>query len=159
MRFVRVAVAGAVCALALAACALNASPAQRLRFQPPSGWQPSPGIMGFMQFWRSPGDREALILFKSPTQLTANDVFSNDRMKDTLQDMQIEQRHAIQICGNQPATYVRGRGTSPKRGDETVEMVFTTIKGASYFALYTRPIGSSPTFAAQVALRELCPKP
>lgn len=115
--------------------------------------------MGFMQFWRTPDDREALILFKSPTQLTANDVFSNDQMKDTLKDMQIEQRHPIQICGNQPATYVRGRGTSPKRGDEDVEMVFTTINGASYFALYTRPIGATPNFAAQAALRELCPKP
>ncbi len=112
-----------------------------------------------MQFWRTPDDRETLILFKSPTPLTANDVFSNDRMQDTLKDMQIEERHAIQICGNQPATYVRGRGTSPKRGDEDVEMVMTTVRSTSYFALYVRPIGARPTFAAQAALRELCPKP
>ena len=157
MRLLSIAAVG--CALALAACAFNASPAEGLRFQPPSGWQSSPGIMGIMQFWRTPDEREALILFKSPTQLTADDVFSNDRMKDTLKDMQIEQRHAIQICGNQPATYVRGRGTSPKRGDEDVEMVFTTIKSTSYFALYTRPIGATPNFAAQAALRELCTKP
>lgn len=115
--------------------------------------------MGFMQFWRSESDREALILFKTPKQVTANDIFSNDRMKDTLQGMQIEQRQAIQICGSQPATYVRGRGTSPKRGDEDVEMVFTTINDASYFALYTRPIGSVPNVAAEAALRELCSKP
>jgi hypothetical protein len=158
MRLSRIAAAAVGCALALAACAFNASPAQGLKFQPPPGWQSSPGIMGFMQFWRTPNDREALILFKSPTPLTANDVFSNDRMKDTLKDMQVEQRHSIQICGNQPATYVRGRGTSPKRGDEDVEMVFTTINRASYFALYTRPIGAAPNFAAQAALRELCPK-
>ena len=100
-----------------------------------------------------------MILFKSPTPLTANDVFSNNQMKATLKDVQIEQRHQIQICGSQPATYVRGRGTSPKRGDEDVEMVFTSIKGASYFALYVRPIGSTPNFMAQAALRELCPKP
>ncbi len=114
--------------------------------------------MGFMQFWRTPDDREALMLFKSPTRLTANDVFSNDRMQDTLKDVQIEQRRPIQICGNQPATYVRGRGTSPKRGDEDVEMVFTSINNTSYFALYVRPIGSAPNFAAQAALRELCTK-
>jgi hypothetical protein len=158
MRFLRIAVAGVGCALVLAACGFNASPAQGLRFQPPAGWQSSPGIMGFMQFWRTPDDREALILFKSPTRLTANDVFSNDRMQDTLKDVQIEQRRPIQICGSQPATYVRGRGTSPKRGDEDVEMVFTSISNTSYFALYVRPIGSAPNFAAQAALRELCTK-
>lgn len=159
MRLLGIAAVAIGCALALAACAFNASPAQGLRFQPPLGWQSSPGIMGFMQFWRTPDDRETLILFKSPTPLTANDVFSNDRMQDTLKDMQIEERHAIQICGNQPATYVRGRGTSPKRGDEDVEMVMTTVRSTSYFALYVRPIGARPTFAAQAALRELCPKP
>jgi len=112
-----------------------------------------------MQFWRTPDEREALILFKSPKPITANDVFANDRMKDTLQGIQIEQRHAIQICGGQPATYVRGRGSSRKRGDEDVEMVITTVNGTSYFALYRRPFGARPTFAAQAALRELCPKP
>ncbi len=159
MRFLKIAAWATGCALALAACAFNASPAQGLRFQPPPGWQSSPGIMGFMQFWRTPDDREALILFKSPTPITANDVFSNDRMQDTLKDMQIEQRRAIQICGNQPATYIRGRGTSPKRGDEDVEMVMTTVHNTSYFALYVRPIGAAPNFAAQTALRELCSKP
>lgn len=159
MRLLRIAASAVACAPVLAACAFNASPAQGLRFQPPPGWQSSPGIMGFMQFWRTADDREALILFKSPTRLTANDVFSNDRMKDTVKDMQIEQRSPIQICGNQPATYVRGRGTSPKRGDEDVEMVFTTVNGTSYFALYTRPIGATPNSAAEAALRELCPKP
>jgi hypothetical protein len=158
MRLSRSGVA-AVCCCALAACGFSSSPAQGLRFTAPAGWQSSPGILGFMQFWRTPDDREALILFKSPRPITANDVFSNDRMKDTLQGMQIEQRHPIEICGSQPATYVRGRGTSPKRGDEDVEMVITTVNGASYFALYTRPIGAKPNFAAQAALRELCPKP
>lgn len=146
------------CALALAGCGITASPADGLRFQPPPGWQSSPGIMGFMQFWRTADEREALILFKSPRPITANDILSNDRMKDTLQGLQIEQRHAIQICGNQPATYVRGRGTSPKRGDEDAEMVIATVDGASYFALYVRPIGAKPNFAAQAALRELCAK-
>jgi hypothetical protein len=111
-----------------------------------------------MQFWRTADEREALILFKSPRPITANDILSNDRMKDTLQGLQIEQRHAIQICGNQPATYVRGRGTSPKHGDEDAEMVITTVNGTSYFALYVRPIGAEPNFAAQAALRELCAK-
>ena len=158
MRLVRSGVAAVGCALALAACGLNSSPAQGLRFAPPPGWQSSPGIMGFMQFWRTPDDREVLILFKSPRAITPNDVLSNYRMKDTLQGMQIEERRAIEICGNQPATYVRGRGRSVRRGDQDVEFVLTTVRGTGYFALYARPIGATPNSAAEAALREICPK-
>ena len=49
----------------------TASPSRR----PPAG-SSSPGIMGFMQFWRPPSnEREVLMLFKSPTPLETHDVF------------------------------------------------------------------------------------
>ena len=64
---------GAVRARACAARAAAggaASPRARptaSRFKAPPGWQASPGIMGFMQFWRPPdNDNEVLMLFKSP---------------------------------------------------------------------------------------------
>src|SRR5580700_8390627 len=104
----------AVCfvgAVAQTGCAFSASPADGLTFQAPPGWQSSPGIMGFMQFWRPPSsDREVLMLFKSPKPLATNEVFSNAQMQDSLKDVQIQSRRTIQICGNQPAAYVQARG-------------------------------------------------
>lgn len=141
-------------------CALNASPAEGLRFQPPAGWRPSPAIMGFMQFWRSPlDDREVLMLFKSPRPLQEHDVFSNAQLHDTLRDVTIEQRRAIAICGRQPAMYVAARGSSARSERDRVEMVMTTSGGNSYFALYVRPLAAAPDPMAEAALRELCAKP
>jgi len=161
VRLFRIGPAALCCigALALAACGFSSSPADNLRFQAPPGWRASPGIMGFMQFWQAPAnDREVLFLFKSPRPVSANDVFSPANMRDTMRDVTITQRNAIQICGNQPATYMQGRGYSPKRGDETLDLVITTTNGASYFALYARPIAAPPNPMAEAALRELCPK-
>lgn len=115
--------------------------------------------MGFMQFWQSPSnDREVLMLFRSPKPVSANDVFSPANMRDTMRDVTVTRRSAIEICGNQPATYVQGHGYSPKRGDANVDLVITTTGGASYFALYARPITDPPNPMAEAALRELCPK-
>ena len=41
--------------LAEAAADSTSSPADNLTFKAPAGWQASPGIMGFMQFWKAPG--------------------------------------------------------------------------------------------------------
>ncbi len=105
-------VAAALLAIACsAAVRFTASPADGLQFQPPAGWQSSPGIMGFMQFWQSPAnDGEVLMLFRSPKPLKPTDVFSDARLNDTLKDATIESRTNIEICGNQPATYFRARG-------------------------------------------------
>ncbi|MBV8655075.1 MAG: hypothetical protein JO160_03450, partial [Candidatus Eremiobacteraeota bacterium] len=60
------------CAVILAGCGLTSSPAEGLTFSPPAGWQSSPGIMGFMQFWRSPtNSEEVLMLFRSPKALNS----------------------------------------------------------------------------------------
>ena len=142
-----------------AGCAFSASPADGLTFQPPPGWNASPGIMGFMQFWRPPSnDREVLMLFRSPKPLNESDVLSTQQLHGTLQDMTIERRSTIQICGHQPASYVEGRGHSNK-GEENVQMVMTNARGTTYLALYVRPADQAPNTAAQTAVRELCAKP
>jgi hypothetical protein len=162
MRLLRVGVAAFCCfgALAQLGCSFTASPAEGLKFAAPPGWQSSPGIMGFMQFWRSPSsDREVLMLFKSPKPIAARDVFSNQQMRDTLKDVTIREMHTIAICGNQPATYVQARGTSAKGGDENVDMMMTTTRGNTYFAMYIRPVDAASNQMAMTALRELCAKP
>jgi hypothetical protein len=158
--------AGAIVALVplvMGGCAWNASPADGLRFQAPAGWRSSPGIMGFMQFWRPPGnDREVLILFKSPRPLKPNDVFSGTQssgeLNGALKNLTLERQQRVVICGHQPAIYGEARGTSAQSGDSQVEMLATNLAGGSYFAIYVRPFGAAPNADAQAALRELCPK-
>jgi hypothetical protein len=147
-------------AFALAGCGFRSSPADALTFQAPSGWQSSPGIMGFMQFWRPPADdQQILMLFKSPKPLSTNDVLSNTGVNSTLKGATVEQRQDITICGRQPATYYVARGTSSRGGaEDRVEMVVTNVAGASYFAMYVRPVTTPPNQMAQAALRELCAK-
>ena len=151
----------ALAALAAGGCALSASPADGLRFQAPAGWRSSPGIMGFMQFWRPPADdREVLMLFKSPKPLQPNDVFSNAQLHDTLKNVTIERRQSIEICGHQPATYVRGarhRRRSPRRrtrrhGDDEHrrQRAISPCTSVRFEA--------APNPSAQAALRELCAK-
>jgi hypothetical protein len=131
-----------------------------LTFKPPPGWRSSPGIMGLMQFWRpASGDREMLMLFKSPRSIGTQDFFKSDAVRDSLNDVSVVQKQSITICKNQPATYVRARGSSSRGGDETVEVVATNAGGSSYFAMYVRPLGAVPNGAAQAALREVCTKP
>lgn len=149
----------ALAALAASGCALSASPADGLNFKAPAGWRSSPGIMGFMQFWRPPADdREVLMLFKSPKPLQPSDVFSNAQLHDTLKNVTIERRNSIEICGHQPATYVQALGSSDRHGDERVDMVMTNTAGSGYFAMYVRPLQTTPNPSAQAALRELCAK-
>jgi hypothetical protein len=140
-------------------CGWQSSPAEGLRFAAPSDWKASPGVFGFMQFWRSPGkNSEFLMLFRSPQKLKADDIFSSDRMKDTLQDTSIQRREPITICGTQPATYVEAHGSTNGKPDN-VALVLTDIGNASYIAMYVRPIAASPNPMALAALREVCPKP
>jgi hypothetical protein len=116
--------------------------------------------MGFMQFWRPPGDdREVLMLFKSPRPLEARDVLSNAKVGDTMRHVTVERRRTIEICGRQRATYVEARGSGGRSGDDRVEMMITTVAGNSYFAMYVRPLDAAPDPMAQAALRELCAKP
>jgi hypothetical protein len=153
-------VAAALLAIAPVGCALNASPADGLQFQAPAGWQSSPGIMGFMQFWKSPSDdRELLMLFRSPKPLKPSDVLSDARLNDTLKGATVESQTGIQICGRQPATLFRARGSSSRGGEEQVDILITTLHGAGYLAMYVRPLNAPSNPAAMAALREVCAKP
>lgn len=146
--------------LSSAACGLRSSPADGLRFQPPAGWNPSPGILGFMQFWRSPGnDREFLILFRSPRPMQTKEMFSSQGMQDSMKDVTVLREQSIKICGNQPATFVLARGDSARSGPTDIESIATNIGGASYFATYIRPVSAPPNPEAMASLRELCTKP
>ncbi|HEX3369491.1 MAG TPA: hypothetical protein VHS56_07950 [Candidatus Cybelea sp.] len=141
-------------------CGFQSSPAQGLNFAAPPDWKASPGVLGFMQFWRPPANNgEFLMLFRSPKKLTADDIFSSDRMKDTLQDATIVRRQPITICSKQPATYVEARGSSSKGRADRVELVLSDVGGASYIAMYVRPLDAPPNPMATASLRELCAKP
>jgi hypothetical protein len=150
----------ALLALVPAGCGFQSSPAQGLNFAAPLGWKASPGVLGFMQFWRAPANNgEFLMLFRSPKRLTPDDIFSSDRMKDTLQDASIVRRQPITICGRQPATYVEARGSSSKGRSDRVDLVLSDVGGTSYIAMYVRPVDAPPNPMAMASLRELCAKP
>jgi len=149
----------AMLAVTVGGCGLQASPADGLRFDAPSGWRASPGILGYMQFWRPPtDDREVLLLFKSPRPMQANDIFSNSNLQDTMKDVTIVTQQTIKICGTQPAKYVQARGSSSQGGPIDIETVATIIGGSTYFAVYIRPIAIRPNSLALAALREVCLK-
>lgn len=141
-------------ALALGGCGLTNSPADNLTFKPPKGWQGSPGIMGFMQFWKAPGSDEVLMLFRSPKPLQVNEVFNSANLKDA----KVETEKPEKICGNQPAQFFKAQGTSKGGHDSYVEMMMTNAAGATYMAMYIYPVGRQVNGEAETALRELCAK-
>ena len=146
-----------LCAAMVAAtgCGFNSSPADNLTFKPPSGWQGSPGIMGFMQLWKAPNrNDEVLMLFKSPRPIQPSEVFSNADLKDT----KVQNVQHITICNNQPAELLTAQGTRGQGKDSIVDMVMSNAGGATYMAMYVYPVGGAPNGEATAALRELCTK-
>lgn len=145
----------AAAAVALSGCGLTSSPADNLTFKAPGGWQGSPGIMGFMQFWKPPaGKSEVLMLFKSPKTLTTTEVFKNADLTDAT----VRAQKAITICGNQSAQYYKALGTSKNGNDSNIEMVMTNANGTTYMAMYVYPVAGTANGDAEAALRELCSK-
>jgi hypothetical protein len=141
--------------LAAGGCGFTSSPADNLTFKAPAGWQGSPGIMGFMQFWKAPnGNKEVLMLFKSPKPLDTHEVFNNANMRDA----KVETQKPITICGNQPAEFFKAQGTSSQGGNSNIEMVMTNAAGSTYLAMYIYPAAATPNGEAGAALRELCSK-
>lgn len=146
-------------AAALAGCAFASSPADDLQFKAPAGWQSSPGIMGFMQFWRPAGsDQEVLMLFKSPKPLRPGEVFTSSDLQGSVKNVKLERTQTISICNGQPATLFQAEGTSSKGVDDRVDMVMSDTGGKTYFALYVRPAAGQSNAEALSALRELCAK-
>jgi hypothetical protein len=141
--------------LALSGCGFNSSPADNLTFKPPAGWQGSPGIMGFMQFWKAPnGNKEVLMLFKSPKPLQVRDVFNSANMRDA----RVETKKPMTICGSQSAEFIKAQGTSSSNDDSNIEMVMTNAAGTTYLSMYIYPVRAAPNSEASAAMLELCPK-
>lgn len=157
--------AGAVCAVLLSGCGLTNSPADGLAFTPPPGWQSSPGIMGFMQFW-SPASNsdEVLMLFRSPRQIDSTKHIDAYQIMQSgkLKNAKIEEERNITICGSQPAKYFRGNAESSSDNHpakpHNLEMTMSNANGATYFAMYVYPTNGRPNAQAESALRELCVK-
>lgn len=155
----RLCVAAVACAVIATGCGLTSSPADGLTFTAPTGWRASPGIMGFMQFWRAPsnGD-EVIMLFRSPKKLDPDQIITSAKLKDT----RIQRQQPIKICHNQPAMYFYGQGTSSSENQTQKEadmrMVMTDVNGTTYFAMYIYPVAMPPNGEAVAAIRELCAK-
>lgn len=146
-------------ALTLAACSLRASPTEGLRFQAPAGWRASPGILGFVQFWRPPsGTREALMLLRSPRSLSQSDVYSSANMQGAFKSVTVLHKRPAKICGNQSALFVQGIAISRNDTESNVDMVITDVRGTSYMAMYLRPTDVPANPQAEAALHELCAK-
>ena len=157
-RFFSVSVA---CAALLVAsgCGFTSSPADNLTFKAPPGWQASPGIMGFMQFWKAPGSGdEVLMLLRSPKRIPTNDVMTTANVKDA----KIESTQQVTICNGQSAEYVKAQGTAQnlttKSSNSNLEMIISDANGTTYMAMYLYPLGAAPNAQATAALRELCAK-
>lgn len=145
--------------LAVSGCGFNSSPADNITFKAPAGWQASPGVMGFMQFWKAPGNGDqVLMLLRSPKQIPTDDIITSANVKDA----KIESVQHVTICGNQPAKLLTARGNAQsvttKGTNSNLQMVISDVGGATYMALYAYPLGGSPNAEATAALRELCPK-
>jgi len=149
----------ALAAVVVSGCGVTSSPADGLRFSAPAGWQASPGIMGFMQFWKPPGrEDEVLMLFKSPKPLKPSEVFSGNDLQGTVKNVTVKQSSSIRICDNQPALLMQAEGKSSRGEDDLVDMVMTNAAATTYFALYVRPVAGQSDPSALAALRELCSK-
>jgi len=143
--------------LATSACGFTSSPADNLAFKAPAGWKASPGIMGFMQLWEAPNrNDEVLMLFRSPKQVSIDEIFTSANLKDT----KIQSQQNITICGNQAAQLVKAEGTQSTTGrkDNNVDIVVSNTSGATYMAMYVYPAGAAPNAEATTSLRELCAK-
>jgi hypothetical protein len=151
-------ISAAAAAIATSGCGLTASPADNIDFAAPKGWTSSPGIAGFMQFWRSPRDGEVLMLFRSPKPVATQDIFKSADVKD----VQIESEKSIQICdGQQPAQQFTLRAKSESNNethDVNATTVMSTTGGATYFAVYVHRVETPANTDAVAATHDLCPK-
>jgi hypothetical protein len=128
------------------------SPVQSVTFKPPAGWAASPSLFGF-QAWHPKDNKQALILFKLPAATDPNRALSESNFRQFSTSL----RERIRICGNQPAIFLSGTGTGA-RGTQRLEMVMTSVGGATYLATYARDEDVRPNSEAETAIRSLCPR-
>jgi hypothetical protein len=165
VRYLRIAVAGALAAATLTACGLTKSPAEGLTFTAPSGWTGTPGIMGRFQLWTGTGDASGhvLMLMKLPADTNLKADFDMDNLKDvngsaSLKDAKILARRTMTLCNGQQSMFMKMQGKSKNQNtEESIEAVLSKASDGTYMAMYMYPIGAATNPAAEAAIYELCP--
>jgi hypothetical protein len=152
----------------LSACGLLKSPAEDITFQAPSGWQSTPGIMGRFQLWTGgTTSKQMLMLMKLPQDAKMDSAFSDADFKEMsgsarVKDATVVERRSMNICGNQPALYMKMRGVSvtnnSEKTEELIDTVLSKVSDGTYMAMHMYPVGSVPDQQAEAAIYELCPK-
>jgi hypothetical protein len=153
----------AFCLLFLTGCGLTSSPADGLSFGAPYGWQASPGILGYMQYWHPAGGSDQLLmLMKSPfKEVDLSRAPSQTELQQTNIRVHVDSWDKITICGDQPALYIIGESLrNTKSGEEQTHMrtVISNLNGTTYIAAYAYPLTGEPNGEALAALRQLCLK-
>jgi hypothetical protein len=163
-------VAAAVAGVAfLSACGLTKSPAEDINFVAPDGWQGTPGIMGRFQLWTggAANDKQVLMLMKLPQDAKIDKSFSASDFKDatgpaSVKDATMLEQRTMNICGSQPAMYMKMRGVSSstdnKKTNEMISAVISKVSDGTFMAMHMYPVGSVPDAQAEAAIYELCPK-
>jgi hypothetical protein len=147
MRKVRV-LALALCASVLAACG---GAGDSIKFAAPKQFGEPKNMMGFMQIWTTPNQKEVLMLMKLPVTANPKSAFQSSTMKDA----KILKQEEINICGNQAAKYFSM--VKPQQHQQ-IDAVMSPLGGATYMAMYGYPQGSKPDAQAESAIRDLCAK-
>ncbi|MBV8148112.1 MAG: hypothetical protein JO092_03375 [Candidatus Eremiobacteraeota bacterium] len=152
-----------VCALLLAGCGLTGSPGDGLTFTAPYGWQASVGSLGTSEYWQSPSrsDERLFLIRSAGEQADLSNPPVSIYLGDPNMPSGIESREKIEICGDQAAVYLIGKGFR-RSGSGEVEsytrVVYSSVNGHTYLAGYAYPVTSVPNGEALAALRQLCVK-
>lgn len=140
-----------------------------ITFTAPPGWTTTASVLSFMTMYGSPDKKQVLMLMKLPMQ--TNDLGSAMK-QSSAKNTTVNETHAIKICGSQDAMYAVGtsdvqtaneakdsaQGKDTKRDQDRMEMVMTSVGGATYMAMYMRPQTMAADAAAEGAIKNLCPK-
>jgi hypothetical protein len=158
-------IAALAATILLAACGLTKSPAEGLNFQAPAGWQSTPGIMGKFQMWMTGGGKtqQMLMLIDMGSDTKLNESFDLKDVKGSspssfVKNATVVTQRKMTICGNQPAIYIKMRGTSSSSSsEENVELLISKAAQSAYMAAYIYPAALEPNASAEAAIYELCP--
>lgn len=152
----------------LSACGLLKSPADDIDFEAPSGWTSTPGIMGRFQLWTGgTTNKQVLMLMKLPQDAKIDRSFDASDFKGmsgsaSVKNATMLEQRRMNICGTQPAVYMKMRGVSTTSGtqktEEMISAVISKVSDGTFMAMHMYPVGSQPDPQAEAAIYELCPK-
>lgn len=140
-----------------------------ITFAAPPGWTSKMSMLSFMTAYESPDKTQMLMLMKLPFQ--SND-FTSATKQGSAKNVTLTQKSQIKICGNQDALFASGTGDiqtineakdsaqnkPTKKDNDRMDMVVTAVNGATYLAMYVRPITMAADKTAEGAIHNLCPK-